>query len=59
MAHWIEAAADALFMPWIVVLLFGAGIFLTIRYRFAQFRALPGGAALRARRRVDRDARAR
>ena len=41
MAHWIEAAADALFMPWIVVLLFGAGMFLTIRYRFAQFRLFP------------------
>ena len=41
MAHWIEAAADALFMPWIVVLLFGAGLFLTIRYRFAQFRLFP------------------
>ena len=37
----IEAAADALFMPWIVVLLFGAGLFLTVRYRFAQFRLFP------------------
>jgi len=46
MAHWIETAADALFMPWIVVLLFGAGLFLTIRYRFAQFRLFP--AALRS-----------
>ena len=41
MAHWIEAAADALFMPWIVVLLFGAGLFLTVRYRFVQFRLFP------------------
>jgi alanine or glycine:cation symporter, AGCS family len=46
MAHWIEAAADALFMPWIVVLLFGSGLFLTIRYRFAPFRLFP--AAIRA-----------
>ena len=38
-------------MPWIVVLLFGAGLFLTIRYRFVQFRLLPGGlrSALGAR----------
>ncbi|MEO5824073.1 MAG: amino acid carrier protein [Vicinamibacteraceae bacterium] len=42
----IEAAADALFMPWIVVLLFGAGLFLTVRYRFVQFRRFPD--ALRA-----------
>ena len=32
-------------MPWIVVLLFGAGLFLTIRYRFAQFRRFRRGAA--------------
>jgi AGCS family alanine or glycine:cation symporter len=41
MARWIEAAADALFMPWIVVLLFGAGLFLTIRYRFVQIVRFP------------------
>jgi AGCS family alanine or glycine:cation symporter len=41
MAHWIETAADTLFMPWIVVLLFGAGLFLTIRYRFVQIVRFP------------------
>ena len=41
MAAWIEAAADALFMPWIVVLLFAAGLFLTIRYRFVQIVRFP------------------
>ncbi len=40
-SSWIEAAANALFMPWIVILLFGAGLFLTVRYRFAQFRLFP------------------
>jgi alanine or glycine:cation symporter, AGCS family len=34
----IQAAADWLFMPWIVILLFGSGLFLTIRYRFVQLR---------------------
>jgi alanine or glycine:cation symporter, AGCS family len=41
MAQWIERAADALFMPWIVVLLFGAGLFLTVRYRFVQIVRFP------------------
>jgi alanine or glycine:cation symporter, AGCS family len=41
MAQWIERAADALFMPWIVVLLFGAGLFLTLRYRFVQIVRFP------------------
>ena len=59
MAHWIEAAADALFMPWIVVLLFGAGLFLTIRYRFAQFRAFPEAVRDALGRRVGRRRAAR
>ena len=51
MAQWIERAADALFMPWIVVLLFGAGLFLTLRYRFVQVTRFPEAVrtALRGR----------
>ena len=37
-------------MPWIVVLLFGAGLFLTIRYRFAQFRLFPEAVRTALRR---------
>lgn len=37
----IQQAADALFMPWLLVLLFGTGIFLTVRYRFVQVRRFP------------------
>jgi AGCS family alanine or glycine:cation symporter len=40
-ATWIDRAATALFMPWIVVLLFGSGLFLTIRYRFVQVVRFP------------------
>jgi alanine or glycine:cation symporter, AGCS family len=36
MSSLIETIADRLFMPWIVILLFGSGLFLTIRYRFVQ-----------------------
>jgi len=36
MADLIQRAADALFMPWIVGLLFGAGLFLTVRLRLVQ-----------------------
>jgi alanine or glycine:cation symporter, AGCS family len=36
MSDLIQRVADWLFMPWIVVILFGSGIFLTIRYRFVQ-----------------------
>jgi AGCS family alanine or glycine:cation symporter len=36
MSDLIQNVADWLFMPWIVVILFGSGIFLTIRYRFVQ-----------------------
>jgi alanine or glycine:cation symporter, AGCS family len=38
MADLIESAADALFMPWIVVILLGTGLFLTIRTRMVQLR---------------------
>ena len=34
----VQATADALFMPWLLVLLFGSGIFLTIRYGAVQVR---------------------
>ncbi len=37
-ADLIQRTADALFMPWLLLLLFGTGIFLTIRYRFVQVR---------------------
>ena len=36
MSDLIQRVADWLFMPWIVGILFGTGIFLTIRYRFVQ-----------------------
>jgi AGCS family alanine or glycine:cation symporter len=34
----IQSLADALFMPWVVGVLLGAGLFLTIRLRFVQVR---------------------
>jgi AGCS family alanine or glycine:cation symporter len=34
----IQSLADALFVPWLVVLLFGSGAFLTLRYRVVQVR---------------------
>jgi alanine or glycine:cation symporter, AGCS family len=36
----IQSIANALFVPYLLVLLFGAGIFLTFRYRFLQVRRL-------------------
>ncbi len=50
MADAIQSIADALFMPWVVAVLLGGGIFLTIRLRFVQIRRL-GDAweAMRAR----------
>jgi AGCS family alanine or glycine:cation symporter len=36
MADLIQLAADRLFMPWVVIVLMGSGLFLTIRYRFVQ-----------------------
>ncbi|MEN3339668.1 MAG: alanine or glycine:cation symporter, family [Acidobacteriota bacterium] len=38
LADRIQAVADALFMPWVVVVLLGAGLFLSIRLRFVQVR---------------------
>ena len=46
LADLIQRAADALFVPWLIVLLFGTGAFLTIRYRFVQVRRF--GEAFRA-----------
>lgn len=46
LADLIQRAADALFVPWLLVLLFGTGLFLTVRYRFVQVRRL--GEAFRA-----------
>jgi alanine or glycine:cation symporter, AGCS family len=37
-ADLIQRAADALFMPWVVVILLGTGLFLTIRTRVIQVR---------------------
>jgi AGCS family alanine or glycine:cation symporter len=36
MADLIQTAADRLFMPWIVILLMGSGLFLTLRFRLVQ-----------------------
>jgi AGCS family alanine or glycine:cation symporter len=38
LADWIQAAADNLFMPWVVGVLLGAGLFLTVRTGFVQVR---------------------
>jgi AGCS family alanine or glycine:cation symporter len=42
----IQATADALYVPWLVILLFGAGLFLTVRYGVVQIRRF--GDALRS-----------
>jgi AGCS family alanine or glycine:cation symporter len=34
----IQSAADALFVPWLIILLFGSGLFLTLRYGVVQVR---------------------
>jgi AGCS family alanine or glycine:cation symporter len=36
LADLIQTTADRLFMPWVVVILLGSGLFLTVRYRFVQ-----------------------
>jgi AGCS family alanine or glycine:cation symporter len=46
MAESIAAIANAVFMPWVVAVLLGTGLFLTIRLRFVQFRRF--GDAVRA-----------
>ena len=38
MAEAIQSVANALFMPWVVAVLLGTGLFLTVRLRFVQFR---------------------
>jgi len=38
MAEAIQNIANALFMPWVVAVLLGTGLFLTVRLRFVQFR---------------------
>jgi len=38
LASAIQSAADHLFMPWLVVLLLGSGLYLTVRYRVVQVR---------------------
>jgi AGCS family alanine or glycine:cation symporter len=40
-ANLVQAAADALFMPWLVIILFGTGLFLTVRHRVVQVRRFP------------------
>ena len=46
MAESIQTIANAVFMPWVVAVLLGTGLFLTIRLRFVQFRRF--GDAVRA-----------
>jgi AGCS family alanine or glycine:cation symporter len=41
MADAIQNIANALFMPWVVAVLLGTGLFLTVRLRFVQFRLFP------------------
>ena len=38
MASLIQSLADGLFMPWVVVVLLGTGLFLTVRTGFVQVR---------------------
>jgi len=40
-----KPTADRLFMPWVVVILLGAGLFLTLRYRVRAGHAIPRSAA--------------
>jgi AGCS family alanine or glycine:cation symporter len=44
LANTIQAAADALFMPWTVIVLLGTGLYLTIRCGFVQIVRLPEAA---------------
>ncbi len=46
LADRIQSIADAVFMPWVVAVLLGAGLFLTLRLRFVQVRRF--GDACRA-----------
>ena len=47
MAESIQTIANAVFMPWVVAVLLGTGLFLTIRLRFVQFRRF-GDAVMNA-----------
>ncbi|WP_017187338.1 alanine/glycine:cation symporter family protein [Alkalibacillus haloalkaliphilus] len=38
---WLEAIGDIVWGPWLLILLVGTGIFLTIRLSFLQFKTLP------------------
>jgi AGCS family alanine or glycine:cation symporter len=38
LASVIQSLADHLFVPWLLILLFGSGLFLTLRYRVVQIR---------------------
>jgi AGCS family alanine or glycine:cation symporter len=51
----IQSLADALFVPWLVALLLGTGLFLTIRFRVVQVRRFREAVAAFAAR-DDRDA---
>jgi alanine or glycine:cation symporter, AGCS family len=42
MAEAIQTTANALFMPWVVAVLLGTGLYLTVRLRFVQFRLFRG-----------------
>ncbi len=35
-ADGIQATADWIFMPWVVIVLLGSGLYLSLRYRFVQ-----------------------
>ncbi len=41
LADLIQTTADHLFLPWVVVVLLGSGLFLTLRYVFVQVRRFP------------------
>ena len=44
MSDLIQAAADALFMPWTVIILLGTGLYLSFRIGFIQATRLPEAA---------------
>ena len=44
MSDLIQAAADALFMPWTVIILLGTGLYLSFRIGFIQVTRLPEAA---------------
>jgi len=41
LADLIQTTADRLFMPWVVIVLLGSGLLLSLRYRFVQLTRLP------------------